>query len=69
MDREELLARIRARESELRFQHTCSMTDMAVSLAEGYGLDTDLVWKTAMLHDIAKDMSMGHEADAQEVRA
>lgn len=30
---------------------------MAVSLAECHGIDKDMVWVTAMLHDIAKEYS------------
>ncbi len=58
MDRKELRERITSRLSPKRFQHTVSMTDMAVSPAERYEIDTGLVWQTAMLHDIAKEMSM-----------
>ena len=53
----ELIEQIRQRESEYRFVHTCSMAEIAVSLAECYGIDKELTWKAGMLHDIAKDMS------------
>ena len=33
------------------------MTELAMSYAECYGIDRELTWKTAMLHDIAKEMS------------
>jgi len=57
MDRNEIISGIQKYESERRFRHTCSMTDMAVSLAGCYGIDADLVWRTAMLHDVARDLS------------
>ena len=43
--------------SDVRFAHTRSMAEMAVSLAECHGIDTDLTWKTAMLHDVVKELS------------
>ncbi|MBQ3425126.1 MAG: bis(5'-nucleosyl)-tetraphosphatase (symmetrical) YqeK [Clostridia bacterium] len=58
MDRVEWMAKIQSTESAKRLRHTLSMTDMAVSLAECYGIDTELTWITGMLHDIAKDMSL-----------
>ena len=33
------------------------MTELAMSYAECYGIDTELTWKAGMLHDIAKGMS------------
>jgi len=56
-DKNELIKRIKACESEYRFRHSCSMAEMAVSLAECHGIDKDMVWVTAMLHDIAKEYS------------
>ncbi len=54
------------------------MADMAVSLAECYNVDRELVWQTAMLHDVAKEMSSeemytvaekyGHKIDDFSIR-
>ena len=43
--------------SDGRFEHTKRVTDVALSLSKYHGLDEALVWKAAMLHDIARDMS------------
>ena len=53
----DLVERIRQRETEARFSHTLRMVEMAVSLSEYYGIDSELTWRTGMLHDIAKDMT------------
>lgn len=53
-----IITRIKEYEAENRFLHTCSMADMAVSLAECYKLDTEITWITAMLHDIAKNLTI-----------
>lgn len=53
----DLVERIRLRESEARFAHTLRMVEVAVSLSECYGIDTELTWRTGMLHDIAKGMT------------
>ncbi|MBR0173113.1 MAG: bis(5'-nucleosyl)-tetraphosphatase (symmetrical) YqeK [Lachnospiraceae bacterium] len=51
------IPRIKAGMSEDRFRHTLAVAEIAVSLAKHHGLDEELVRKTALLHDIAKDMS------------
>ena len=53
----ELEQRVRQYVSEKRFRHILSMTEMALSLAKCHGVDTGIVRITAMLHDIAKDMT------------
>ena len=58
MNKKELIEKVKGFESEERYRHTLSMADMAVSLADCYEVDRDLAWQTAMLHDVAKDMSM-----------
>lgn len=57
MNKKELIEKVKGFESEERYRHTLSMADMAVSLADCYEVDRDLAWQTAMLHDVAKDMS------------
>ena len=54
---ESLIRRIKSRLSENHFRHTMGVVEAAVPLAKRYGLDEQLVRKTALLHDIAKDMS------------
>ena len=58
IDKKAIITKIKECESENRFLLTRSMTDMAVSLAECYDLDIDITWITAMLHDIAKDLTI-----------
>lgn len=57
MHKDEWINRIRSYMTEARFRHTLNMTAMAVSLAHCHGVDEAITWKTAMLHDIAKDFS------------
>lgn len=57
MERDKIAAIVRSCMTEERFLHSLRTTEMAVSLAECHGVDTELAWKTTMLHDIAKDFS------------
>ena len=58
MNDQEIVEKIKQYVSEPRFHHITSMTEMAVSLADCYKEDRELVWLTSMLHDIAKDYSV-----------
>lgn len=57
MYRDDWMLRIKSYMSERRFEHTKGVTDVATTLSNCYGLNEDLVWKAAMLHDIARDIS------------
>lgn len=54
---DEWISHIKTYMSDSRFEHTLGVTTVAVYLSEFYDVDKDLVRKTALLHDIAKDMS------------
>ncbi len=56
---DEWISHIKTYMSDSRFEHTLGVTTVAVYLSEFYDVDKDLVRKTALLHDIAKDMSPG----------
>lgn len=54
--REDIYTEVKARESEERFRHTLAVVEYAGILADCYGIDREMIWVAAMLHDIAKDM-------------
>ena len=57
MYKDDWMLRIKSYMSEGWFEHTKGVTDVAVALSHCHGMDEDLVWKAAMLHDIARDIS------------
>ena len=57
MPEDEWTFRIKAYMTDSRFEHTQGVAAVAVSLSKYYDVDEVLAWKTAMLHDIARDFS------------
>ena len=54
---DEWIFRIKSYMTDSRFEHTQGVAAVAVSLSKYYDVDEALAWKTAMLHDIARDFS------------
>ncbi|MBV7389919.1 bis(5'-nucleosyl)-tetraphosphatase (symmetrical) YqeK [Enterococcus alishanensis] len=57
MDREALMQQVQMRMSEKRFKHVLGVEEMAILLAEKYGVSTEKASIAALTHDYAKERS------------
>lgn len=57
MDREALMQQVQMRMSEKRFKHVLGVEEMAILLAERYGVSTEKASIAALTHDYAKERS------------
>ncbi len=57
MDYEEIKADVEKVLSEKRFTHSVGVAKKAVELAKIYGVDEDIAKKTAIAHDVAKEIT------------
>lgn len=57
IDREALMQQVQMRMSEKRFKHVLGVEEMAILLAEKYGVSTEKASIAALTHDYAKERS------------
>ncbi|MFC1566938.1 bis(5'-nucleosyl)-tetraphosphatase (symmetrical) YqeK [bacterium] len=58
-----ILKKLKTFMTEKRLEHSKSVAEIGVKLAEKYGADTDKVYLAGLLHDVAKDIPFAHLSD------